>query len=390
MIHKSTVLYKLHSHTESELIQTGVYTITSKLNGKIYVGSTANTYSRFGTDCGFQARWTSHVSDLRLNKHHNKHLQNHVNKYSINDLKFEILDFYPPEYCASFELYWVNVLDAVNTGFNLIYPLKHHYGKSHPKYRHIDTESLISGYCNDLKSIGQLANEFHISDYTVLRRLRSNNIEVRTNKIDYLELYKDYLNSSMNIDELSKKHNLAFSSVFRGFKKEGFLLKTQIARKDIYLIHKRFQNGESLEKKIALEYDVDGSFLRKTFEALGLDTKVNRVIKTDVIKSKIEDLYLRYSSGESTIETIAKQLNVDPTLVRQIFNKHGFKIRYILSKVSPIEEDVYDIYISYLKGTSINKVLAPKYKVTHSVIHKAFKKFNLKQIENVRKEKIKN
>jgi group I intron endonuclease len=62
--------------------ESGIYKIQSKIKPKrIYIGSAIN----------IKNRWHSHKSDLRLNKHGNKRLQNHYNKYGEKDLQFSII-----------------------------------------------------------------------------------------------------------------------------------------------------------------------------------------------------------------------------------------------------------------------------------------------------------
>jgi group I intron endonuclease len=60
----------------------GIYSITSKTNKKRYVGSS----NRIST------RWAEHIRNLKCNKHDNKYLQNHFNKYGKEDFIFEILE----------------------------------------------------------------------------------------------------------------------------------------------------------------------------------------------------------------------------------------------------------------------------------------------------------
>lgn len=62
--------------------QAGIYSITSLVNGKRYVGSAVNIYQR----------WHNHKSYLKHNKHVNKHLQNHYNKYGEQDLIYTLLE----------------------------------------------------------------------------------------------------------------------------------------------------------------------------------------------------------------------------------------------------------------------------------------------------------
>ena len=59
-----------------------IYCIKSITSSRIYVGSTVD----------FENRKRKHITGLRLNKHHSNKLQNHVNKYSLNDVYFEILE----------------------------------------------------------------------------------------------------------------------------------------------------------------------------------------------------------------------------------------------------------------------------------------------------------
>lgn len=59
-----------------------IYKITSIVNNKIYIGSAVN----------FTKRKANHINDLSKNLHANKILQNNVNKYGIDNLKFDIIE----------------------------------------------------------------------------------------------------------------------------------------------------------------------------------------------------------------------------------------------------------------------------------------------------------
>jgi group I intron endonuclease len=60
-----------------------IYIIKSKTKNRIYVGSAIDFYNRK----------KKHLSDLMIGRHHSKKLQYHVNKYSINDIEFEIIEY---------------------------------------------------------------------------------------------------------------------------------------------------------------------------------------------------------------------------------------------------------------------------------------------------------
>jgi len=60
----------------------GIYSITSKINGKRYIGSSIR----------ISDRWIEHKKQLKSNTHHSKYLQNHYNKYGENDLLFDVIE----------------------------------------------------------------------------------------------------------------------------------------------------------------------------------------------------------------------------------------------------------------------------------------------------------
>lgn len=62
-------------------MNSGIYKITNLINNKIYIGSTKNLYQRR----------IDHFYSLKINKHHNSHLQNSYNKYGTENFVFEIL-----------------------------------------------------------------------------------------------------------------------------------------------------------------------------------------------------------------------------------------------------------------------------------------------------------
>jgi len=63
----------------------GIYSITSKVNQRIYIGSSVSCWRR----------WNQHKASLRRGDHPNSHLQAHANKYGIEDLVFAIEEVEP-------------------------------------------------------------------------------------------------------------------------------------------------------------------------------------------------------------------------------------------------------------------------------------------------------
>jgi len=80
--------------------KTGIYTITAKHSGELYIGSSSRC---------FYTRAKQHIHGLRKGNHGNKRLQYIFNKYGEDNLVFEILEEYPKQLCLSMEQYWLNI-----------------------------------------------------------------------------------------------------------------------------------------------------------------------------------------------------------------------------------------------------------------------------------------
>jgi group I intron endonuclease len=95
----------------------GVYRIVNNINGKLYIGST-------GSKGGFKKRWSYHLTDLRQNKHHSRHLQRDWNKYGEESFIFEILEIiedFTKETLLIREQHYLDLYKSydVNLGYNI-------------------------------------------------------------------------------------------------------------------------------------------------------------------------------------------------------------------------------------------------------------------------------
>lgn len=97
--------------TKSELNKSGIYKIVNKLNGKLYIGSSNN----------IRKRWKAHRNRLRNSNHTNKYLQSTYNKYGINALIFEVIEFVNLQNLIIKEQFWIDYYESYNRkfGFNL-------------------------------------------------------------------------------------------------------------------------------------------------------------------------------------------------------------------------------------------------------------------------------
>jgi len=103
-----------------------IYSIRNKTNGKQYIGSTTQP----------DKRKIQHFSDLRRNRHYNKHLQYSFNKYGESSFDFEILEECVDEVLAESEKKWIHCTSVTNPdfGFNATNePYAPMRGKKHTK-----------------------------------------------------------------------------------------------------------------------------------------------------------------------------------------------------------------------------------------------------------------
>lgn len=93
-------------------MDSGIYTITNKANGKIYVG-----YS-----ISMSRRMYQHKRSLRVREHSNPHLQSAYDCYGEDCFEFEVLEYHEEmSVLPSIENYWVNMLRSNDReyGYNI-------------------------------------------------------------------------------------------------------------------------------------------------------------------------------------------------------------------------------------------------------------------------------
>lgn len=103
---------------------TGVYLITNKLDGKVYVGSAALAFNR---------RWNVHRHLLRAKRHDNRHLQAAWSRDGEPAFEFSILMRCSPPWCLAMEHHQIQRLRAFDDkiGYNFSVPGKGMLGRKH-------------------------------------------------------------------------------------------------------------------------------------------------------------------------------------------------------------------------------------------------------------------
>lgn len=83
-----------------------IYTITNKINGKIYVGKTKN----------LKDRWENHCSNVGKKR---RPLYDGMLHYGIDNFVMEVVDTTTEDKIDELEKIWIEKLETINTGYNL-------------------------------------------------------------------------------------------------------------------------------------------------------------------------------------------------------------------------------------------------------------------------------
>lgn len=154
--------------TQENKNNSGIYCITNTIDDRIYIGSCKN----------FKSRIKEHINCLKRNKHNNIYLQNFVNKYGIESLKFHIIEFSEIINLVNIEQYYI---DTLNPQFNIC---KKAY---QPPVKYSLTEEQI-------KQIAELYNEGNSGCRIAEIIFNDRNQRVKINKIIKGESYPEYKN----------------------------------------------------------------------------------------------------------------------------------------------------------------------------------------------------
>jgi group I intron endonuclease len=164
------------------MLNSGVYGIFSKIDDRVYIGSTIN----------FNRREVDHFNKLKSNVHVNKPLQNFVNKYGIENVEFVILAKCPSEYCIKLEQFF---LDNFDNKFNIRLIAESNFGlrasnETKQKMSKVRKGKAVRGY-----------------GFTVTEETKSKMSEAGKNKV-FTEEHKQNLKiaAQKRSKELSQKH----------------------------------------------------------------------------------------------------------------------------------------------------------------------------------------
>ena len=198
--------------------QCGVYVIRNIENGKMYIGSTSNS---------FRKRWETHRKRLKENKHHSTHLQSAYNKYGKDCFEFQVIEVTSPDKARERESYYISLYNTLNPKFGYNTAIVNTDGTTSVSET---TKAKLSIITRKMWEGGKFANSFKKRITSWNKGIKCNNIsETRRNMFSSIEVYKDDVliatfRSVTDLDEWTKENEipgLTYSTDKAGRKVQG-------------------------------------------------------------------------------------------------------------------------------------------------------------------------
>jgi hypothetical protein len=187
-----------------DLDKMGVYSIRNKINSKIYIGSTKQS---------FRARWTRHLYELERNEHYNKKLQNAFNKYGRDNFVFSVVEYVNNKSdIVDIEQYYIDVFFG-----KYCYNMNRNAGGGGLLDRDIKTYNF-NILCPDgtivenITNLSKFSRKYHLGLVSLGRLMRgmpsSNGFTIIWhNHIDQIETHQQYLRELEILREIRKIKN---------------------------------------------------------------------------------------------------------------------------------------------------------------------------------------
>ena len=180
----------------------GVYAIRNVVNGKMYIGSTTNS---------FMERWQCHKKRLRHGEHHSPHLQSSWERYGEKNFSFEIIEITSPERAKEREGYYIHFYKTLdpNYGYNVAEVDLNGNTKTSES-----TKKKLSTACKKQWETGVFRKELYVGRTAWNKGLKCDNISnARRNMFSSVEVYKDdnliaTFRSVTDLDEWSRENEL--------------------------------------------------------------------------------------------------------------------------------------------------------------------------------------
>lgn len=220
-------------------MNSGIYALVNKRNGKKYIGRSVNLHKREMT----------HLWLLKNNRHFNVHLQRAWNNGDRFD--FVILEECTEDKCNDREIYWIDKLNTMKVGYNLCEggntTTGYHFSEetkrkisSKNKGKKTSTET-IEKRIKSLKAHMENDPDFAMSHKEKLRQIAiDRNFGHWNEGTHHTEAEKRNLSEKLKGRFVSDEHKKKLKELYSGEKS----LTAKLSRSDVIEIRYRYLNGE--------------------------------------------------------------------------------------------------------------------------------------------------
>lgn len=300
----------------------GIYLITNKINGHMYVGQSIDIQKRFnehknGMDSK-QKRGGDYYSLI----------DTAIIKYGKENFLYQIITELPlnQKLLNIHEKYWIEFYNTFKD--------KNHYnqteggngvgfGKNHPNYLGLNEQEICEYYKNNIISIAKLAELYGCSATAMNHILKRNNVIL---------------------------HNKSLFSKYKKYEPS---------------ICKEYQDGFTV-KQLSEKYHCN----TKTITNILRNNNIPR--RDGTIKLNEEDICVKYQNGMS-LQELAQQNNCSHTPIVRVLHSHNISIRKGSPPKVSIDEEL--ICYDYKNGMSQTRI-AKKYGISRTPIRRILKSHN--------------
>ena len=299
-----------------------IYKIVNKTNNKIYVGSTAFVEKRFAR----------HKSDLKCNRHYNKHMQSSWNLNGPESFEFEIIEtiiVFTKELILEREQYWI---DLLKPEYNKRVMATSNLGMKMPRQSILNSKRTKYSW----EIAKKLRDEFHSTD-----------INQRELAIKYemsLKYLKAIIANQVWVDEdyVPRLTSQQFKNKIIG-RKKVHSESTKINRAQISSIFEQYNSGIS-KKEIADNFNLSRVVVGRIFRGLSFlsnewlvkncptntsfeDFKNSFTIKPQISRLSNEDIKEIFKLRQDGLskENISKKFKVNEKVIRKILDVESNK-----------------------------------------------------------------
>lgn len=201
-----------------DLKKTGIYCITNKINGKLYIGSTR---------VSFKSRWKNHIKRLRRGKHPNPHLQQSFAKYGEDKFEFSILEIISDKsLILDREQEYIDVFEVCNPSIGYNIEIDVHKNTISETVKHKISETLKAKYkkgelvaplkCN----IAGWNKGLKCPQIGKTRRTMFDSIEVYNSNMELIVTFR----SCQDLCEWSELYKMPYLQI-GNYNKKGYILR---------------------------------------------------------------------------------------------------------------------------------------------------------------------